>query len=155
MGYLSIKTHWAPLTCHCASVQKAAWYLQRELHLHPSELMWGEPTLWSGLIPSRCVLWERYLCNSPEGTKVRWETGTSDRNGEKKRRCESGAVTAMNSHTFPRNRTDLNMHVCEGCLGARELPLCILHPSIWCLDHTEIHQEPSWCLPVNCRNLPI
>lgn len=154
MGYLSIKTHWAPLTCHCASVQKAAWYLQRELHLHPSELMWGEPTLWSGLIPP-AVFFERDTCAIHQ-REPKWdekqalltETG-------KKRRCESGAVTAMNPHTFPRNRTDLNMHVCEGCPGARELPLCILHPSIWCLDHTEIHQEPSWCLPVNCRNLPI
>lgn len=70
----------------------------------------------------------------------------------KKKVLERCSHRDESSHTFPRNRTKLNMHVCEGCLGARVLTLCIFRPSIWCLDHTEIHQEPNWCLPVNCRN---
>lgn len=151
MGYLSIKTHSANLSLRECS--KGGVVSSEGAAPSPRRTDVRGAGAVIGANPPRCVLWERYLCDSPEGTKVRWETGTSDRTGEK--RCESGAVAATNPHTFPRNRTDLNMHACERCPGARELAPRILHQSIWCLDHTEIHQESSRCLPVNCRNLPI
>lgn len=47
------------------------------------------------------------------------------------------------SHTFPQKRTDAITHMREGCPCVCEHARHIFQPSIWCLDHTQIHQEPS------------
>lgn len=106
---------WAPLTCHCTKVQKEKRYLQRELHLHPGELIWGVADAVIGANPP-AVFYERDTGathqRAPKGEEEQ-APGSSEKG---KKVLERHSYREDSSHTSPQKRMDPFTHMHEGWL---------------------------------------